>query len=134
MKYILLASAGLLFASLTTTFCGQVTPTPLIGMPSPTPQEELGPLNEPRHVRFGMTPDDVKRAMLGKPDVVLAPDLWVYWGFRVSNDRDRQKFDTLVIYFAENHVVKYRLVERKAMQALIESVRKAARAQAVAAK
>ena len=124
MKLILLASCLVLAAS---TACGaQHEPASLIEVSPPTPQEEIGPLTEPRHVGFGMAPEEVITAMKGKPDVVLAPDLWVYWAFRISTDPAAAKFDTLVIYFGQNRVVKYRLVERKGMLALIAGLRKQA--------
>lgn len=90
--------------------------------------DDDGPLSEPRHIAFHMTPDEVVLAMKGKPDAQLAPDIWVYWAFRTAGDPAMRKFDTLVVFFSRNRVFKYRLVERKQMVALIAERRKAEKA------
>lgn len=82
--------------------------------------DDDGPLSEPRHIRLGLTPDEVWISMKGKPDVTLTPEIWVYWDFRGGGGR----FDTLVVTFARGQVRQFRLVERKAMLALIEQLRR----------
>lgn len=95
--------------------------------------DDDGPLTEPRHIRLGMTPEDVRVAMKGKPDVALAPEIWVYWHFR-NRIVGMEKFDTLVVTFARGQVRQFRLVERKAMLALIEELRKTPPSTGVVAK
>jgi hypothetical protein len=104
MKRLLFAAAVLFSSVATATIPGEFVPVPFADESSPTSQEEIGLLTEPRHIRFGMTPLEVRSAMRGKPDVVLAPGLWVYWRFRAAVGRDQQKYDTLVVYFSENRV------------------------------
>ncbi len=120
-KVLLFVCLALLISVVRAT---NISANPMADESFPLQQEESGALLEPRHVRFGMTPGEVMTAMHGKPDVVLAPNLWVYWRFRAAVGRNQRKFDTLVVYFSQNRVTKFRLVERKAMQELIATLRK----------
>ncbi|HUR58525.1 MAG TPA: hypothetical protein VM029_12490 [Opitutaceae bacterium] len=97
----------------------------LIEHSPPALRDDDGPLFEPRHVGFGMTPATVCEAMHGKPDAMLSPEIWVYWNFR-SGLVGAEKFDALVVTFVSGRVKQYRLVERKAVLALQETLRKTA--------
>lgn len=99
---------------------------------APATIDDDGPLSEPRHIRFGVTPDDVVIAMKGRPDARLSPDIWVYWHFQAAIG-GAQKFDTLVVFFSRDRVTKYRLVERQPIVALLAQLRAAAPPAAVAA-
>jgi hypothetical protein len=96
----------------------------LVEISPPSLLEDEAPLFDPRHISCGMTAAQVTEAMRGRPDVRPAPDLWVYWHFNSAADRTG-KFNTLVVYFTEGRVTKYRLVERKALEALLAAVKKA---------
>ena len=102
----------------------QVEMQRLVEISPPSLLEGEAPLFEPRHIGFGMTAAQVTEAMQGKPDQKPAADLWVYWHFHIAADRTG-KFNTLVIYFTEGRVTKFRLVERKALTALLDAVRQA---------
>lgn len=123
MKHLLFASF-LLLASAGSTFASGPRPDRSLVESPPSHLDDDGPLHEPRHVRFGMTPADVRAAMHGKPDVQLTPDLWVYWHFH-SGMVSAEKFDTLIVSFAGGRVTQYRLVERKAVRALLQTLKPA---------
>lgn len=134
MKYLLIAASLLVSSALPARVSGQTQPPSLAESPRYTDLDDDGPLTEPRHIGFNMTPDDVVIAMKGKPDEKLAPDLWVYWRFRAASAAELPAFDTLVVYFSQGRVVKYRLVEGKPILALLAEVRKNAKAGATVAK
>lgn len=120
------------FASLVLLLCTALSSTGQAQSPAAPLAEAIarldddGPLSEPRHVGFGMTPEEVQSAMLGKPDTRLTPEIWVYWHFR-SGIVGAEKFDTLVVTFSRGRVTQYRLVERQAVLALMEDLRRKAR-------
>jgi hypothetical protein len=135
MKYLLLSSALMLATASSTPVFAQERPGRLVEFTTPASVDDDGPLGLPRHVGFGMTPRAVMDAMKGKPDEKPAADLWVYWHFRAGGAPEVQKYNTLVIYFVEGRVAKYRLVERQALTALLNTVKENAKsAPAVAAK
>lgn len=134
MKKLLIASSLLLVAALVDPATAQTQPQSLTESSPRLDLDDDGPLTEPRHIGFGMTAEDVMMAMKGKPDEKLAPDLWVYWHFRALTAGDRHPFDTLVVYFSEGRVVKYRLVERQPVLALLNDLRKQAKAAKAVAK
>lgn len=104
----------------------------IVESPPPSLLEGDGPLFAPRHIACNMTAAQVIDAMHGGPDQKPADDLWVYWHFHPAIDRTG-KFNTLVVYFnGQGRVSKFRLVERKALAALLQEVRRA-RAGAVVA-
>ena len=104
----------------------------LVETPPASLLENDASLFEPRHIACGMTAAQLLEAMHGRPDEKPAPDLWVYWRFQAAADPSG-KFNTLVVYFTEGRVTKFRLVERKALVALLTEVKKA-QAAAVAKK
>lgn len=121
MKHLLLAS--LLLATVAGLPLVRAQPPESFLLESPLPRlDDDGPLSEPRHIRFGLTPTEVRGSMQGAPDVQLTPDIWVYWHFR-SGIIGAEKFDTLIVSFGGGRVTRYRLAERKAVQALIDSLR-----------
>jgi hypothetical protein len=122
MKHLLLSTALLLSAASTMPALAQERPGRLVEFIAPESVDDDGPLSLPRHVGFGMTPRAVMDAMKGKPDEKPAADLWVYWHFRAGGAPELQKYNTLVIYFVEGRVAKYRLVERQALAALLKAV------------
>jgi hypothetical protein len=124
MKYLLLASTLLFIVAVTPRVAAELPPPGnLVEYSPPTLLDGDASLFEPRHVAFGMTPGSVREAMHGKPDVMLSSDIWVYWNFR-SGLVGAEKFDTLLVTFVGGRVKQYRLVERKAVLALQETLRK----------
>ena len=120
------------FTAFASGAAAQVDDPRLVEISPPSLLENEAPLFEPRHIGLGMTAAEVTDAMHGKPDQRPAPELWVYWHFQTAADRTG-KYNTLVVYFTEGRVTKLRLVERKALAALLEAVRQA-KAGAVATK
>jgi hypothetical protein len=120
------------FTACTPGVGAQVETQRLVEISPPSLLEDEAALFEPRHIGFGMTAPQVTEAMHGKPDQKPAADLWVYWHFHTAADRTG-KFNTLVVYFTEGRVTKFRLVERKALAALLGAVRQA-KAGAIATK
>ena len=120
------------FTAFASGAAAQVDAPRLVEISPPSLLENDASLFEPRHIGFGMTAAQVTEAMHGKPDQKPAADLWVYWRFHTAADRTG-KFNTLVVYFTEGRVTKFRLVERKALAALLDAVRQA-KAGAVATK
>jgi hypothetical protein len=123
MKHPLLACALLFTLVATSRVAANMPLSSLVEHSPPSLREDDAPLFEPRHVGFGMTPEVVREAMHGKPDVTLSPEIWVYWNFR-SGLVGAEKFDALVVTFVRGRVKEYRLVERKAVLALQETLRK----------
>lgn len=121
MKHVLLASFLFLAGVGSVPVSGQPTDGSLVE--TSRPYLDDGPLSEPRHIRFGMTPAEVRVAMHGKPDAQLAPGIWVYWHFQ-SGILGAEKFDTLLVSFTRGQVTQYRLVERKAVRALMQALHK----------
>lgn len=83
-----------------------------------------GPVTEPRRIALRMTPAEVEGAMQGRADETLSPDIWIYWNFRLSIEPALQKYDTLIVYFSRGRVLKYQLVERAVLAALLRDIRK----------
>lgn len=126
MKILRLATALSLFGALAPLCSLRAEPAEPAELrdSSPPGLDDDGPLSEPRHIRFGLTPAEVVTAMQGQPDARLSPDIWVYWRFRSAID-GAQKFDTLVVFFSRDRVTKYRLVERQPIVALLAQIRSA---------
>lgn len=73
-------------------------------------------------VRHGMNKFDVYVA-LGAPTARLSPDVWVYTRCRLLDDPEgRSPFDTMVLEFAKDRLVRLKLVEGKALQAAIATL------------
>jgi hypothetical protein len=124
MKYLLLASTLLFTVAATLRVAAEIPAPPnLIEYSSPALLDGDAPLFEPRHVGFGMTPSGVREAMHGAPNAMLSPEIWVYWNFQ-SGLVGAEKFDTLLVTFVGGRVKQYRLVERKAVLALQDHLRK----------
>ena len=133
MKTLIPTLSLIAFCVLASGAAAQAEPQRLVEISPPSLLEGEASLFEPRHIACGMTAAQVTEAMRGRPDQKPVADLWVYWQFQAAADRTG-KFNTLVVYFnADGRVSKFRLVERKALVALLEAVRKA-KAEAVAAK
>jgi hypothetical protein len=131
MKYFA-SFIALLLAAFAPCAAAQTEALRLVEIPPASLLEDEASLFEPRHIAFGMTPKQLTEAMRGGPDQKPAADLWVYWHFHAAAD-PAGKFTTLVVYFTEGRVTKFRLVERKALAALLSEVKKA-QAAAVAKK
>jgi hypothetical protein len=121
MKYLLLATA-LSFPTVLPAQSALPADAGVMRETSVLDVDDDGPLSEPRHIEFGMKPTQVVETMKGEPDEKLTPDIWVYWDFQ-SGIVGAGKFDTLVVFFGRDRVVKYRLVERKAVRALLAELR-----------
>jgi outer membrane protein assembly factor BamE (lipoprotein component of BamABCDE complex) len=85
-------------------------------------------------VRHGMNKFDVYVA-LGLPTARLSVDAWVYDGCRLADDPEgKSSFDTMVIEFANDRLVRMKMVEGKALRAALANQTKAPPGETVAAR
>ena len=85
-------------------------------------------------VRHGMSKFDVYIA-LGVPTARLTAEVWIYDGCRLENDPDgKSPFDTMVMEFAHDRLVRMKMVEGRALRAALAKNAKAPPGETVAAR
>ena len=74
------------------------------------------------------------REMLGPASAKLGVDVWVFWDFRAHRNRQSEKYDALVVQFANDKVSLIRLTESRAVRTLLAQQARKSEAGQVAAK
>ena len=72
------------------------------------------------------------RTVLGSPNAILGPDLWIYWSFGSPNPNRDPEFDTLVVAFADDCVTAMKVTDGRVVRQLLALARTAKIAAVVA--
>jgi hypothetical protein len=135
MKNIQLVISSLLLAA---AFPAPAFARPLAGAQvdeSTTAQrEELVPLADIRHIKVGMTADEVLASMRGKPDETMTPQVWIYWDFKGLKRPADMKQPATLIFFTNDRVSDIRYSETALVRKTLAELRAAATAPVVAVK
>jgi hypothetical protein len=83
-----------------------------------------GPWDPDTFIKTGDTPGAV-RATIGAPDDRLSADVWVYWNYKSTDPRTKERgYDTLLTIFRNERVVELRVVSGEPVRLQLARLRR----------
>ena len=95
---------------------------------------DLVPLHDIRHIKLGMTREQVVTSMRGKPDDTLTSETWIYWNFHGNRRPSDMERPAMLVFFTHERVSLIRYSEERLVRQTLAQLRQAPTATAVAAK
>jgi hypothetical protein len=95
---------------------------------------ELIPLHDIRHIKLGMTREQVLSSMRGKPDDTMTSETWIYWNFQGNRRPSGMERPAMLVFFTHERVSLIRYSEEHLVRKTLAQLRQAPTATAVAAK
>ena len=95
---------------------------------------DLVPLHEIRHIKLGMTREQVLSSMRGKPDDTMTSETWIYWNFHGNRRPAGLERPAMLVFFTHERVSLIRYSEERLVRKTLAQLRQSPTASAVAAK